>query len=208
MPPFIPQPLRHPVSLHPLTTWNTLKRADAALRKVSGLSKFMIWAEDDGNCPSLRYTDYGEDAFVDAVAANNFLNQHTENHVFLAVGDDGEFNDALMDILIVVPGEQLIAFDGVDYIYDDRWAYLDVVQKNMIHPVKDGKFFDIAEYVTEEGFGMSLKDVPGELFWHVDSEVTQFELARGNSGSRLIGRDADDGRTYWSIEAHQPERYV
>lgn len=43
-------------------------------------------------------------------------------------------------------------------------AYLDVVQKNKIHPVKDVKFFDIAECVTEEGFGMSLKDVPRELF--------------------------------------------
>lgn len=194
--------------LHPLATWNTMARIAAAYSTVSGLPDFVFLSDTEESGIQPGIIDAADEPFVDPEAAFAYLNAHTEEHVFLAVGDfdnDGELG--LSDVLILVPGEEPISFGSGDgsFCYDDNWKYVKAVQENKLHRVKSGKLGDLAEFLDDEmGCGMAMKFVPAEVYHPVDIGVSMLEAARRNCGSELVEETNRLGRVHWSFGAFRP----
>lgn len=193
--------------LHPLTTWATMARISASYARVSGLSEF-AFLSDASEAQVQSRSAATLDPFVDDRAAYAYLDAHTEKHVFLAVGElSDDLDVGMVDVVILIPGENPIFYsdgDGI-FCYDDRWAYLEVVQANRLHRVKSGKLGDLSRYLDDEmGCGMELKFVPTELYHSVDIGISMLDAIQQNCGSELVKEIGPTGRTYWSISAFTP----
>lgn len=193
--------------LHPLATWNTMARLADAYSTVSGLTDFVFLCdrEETRIHPGI---DVADEPFVDPIAAYAYLNSHTEEHVFLAVGEtdnDGELG--LADVVILVPGEEPISYGSGDgtFCYHDNWKFIKVVQGNKLHRVKSGKLGDLTKFLDDEmGCGMAIQFVPAELYHPLDIGVSMLEAARLNCGSELVEETNRLGRAHWGFGAFKP----
>lgn len=193
--------------LHPLATWNTMARIAASYSSVSGLCDFVFLC--DGEETRLQPgIDVASEPFVDTAAAYTYLNAHTEEYVFLVVGETGNDGElGLADVVILVPGEEPISYGSGDgsFSYNDNWKYIKVVQENKLHRVKKGKLDELLAFLDEEiGCGMDLQFVPDDLYHSLDIGISMLEAVRRNGGSELVEETNHLGRSHLGFGAFRP----
>lgn len=194
------------MKLHPLATRNIMKLAHLSFKKVSGIPDFNLFANFNGELEPPKF-DARDDVFADPPAAGEYLNANTSRHVFLAFGplyEPGE--NLLMSALILVPGDKPISFDGSSYSYDDKFLCEADVQQITVHPVRDGKFWELTKWILRNA-GSELEDVPKELYFHLPYGQPAFPLIAINVKSEISGIKSFDGTLAWAIDAHDPKRY-
>lgn len=195
------------MKLHPLATRNMAKLAHLSLKKVSGLPEFALFANASNELDPPDFEEQGH-PFVDYGEAWRYLDEHTEKHVFLAFGPMLEEDDnSLADVLILIPGERPISYNGADFYFCDSYLDNDYYQKRNIHPVPNGKFSELAEWV-HFNIGTDFEDVPEDLIYRLSHDQPAIESIAINIGAKLTGREYSDGTVVWAIDAHDPNRYL